>query len=182
MRSRALPLLLLAGCLEVDGVDLVVDLRAGEATATWQNLRGEGAGDLGAADELAQSFASSWFPRAALLEHGLIEDGETLDLWLRLGFERPEELGLGAWDPRHPYRYCPLPDMVIVQTNAGFRDAQGCAVWARGAEVLRLNLRSTRQSGQGHLLEAWRGAQAGAVQPAAEPPGAGEAETPPPPP
>lgn len=160
MKGGPLGLLLATGCLDVDGVDLVVDLPQGVATLTWQNFRGP-ADEVGSLDAmLEQGELTAAFPRATPLGQSFVADGETLDAVVTLRFSAAEELGFGEWDSRHPYRFCPLPLMVITHTNADYRDPQGCAVWASGAQVLRVNLRGTAQSTQPHLLEPWREAHA----------------------
>ena len=154
-------LFLLSACLEVEGVDLVVDLREGQATATYQNFRGAGQEDL---DSLLTNIEDgsylAIFPHASPIEQTLLEDGDTLDLLVRVGFTSTTDLGLGAWDTRRPHRYCPPPDMLITESNARYRDAEGCVIWGRGAKVLRVNMRFVRQSTEDQLLPTWQQAQA----------------------
>ncbi len=136
-------LLLLCGCVDYARVDYVIDLRAGKATITWQDLRGEGRDDLTTllTKLIPEGSFEAEFPRATVLRKEAVPQEGRLDVVVELGLAAPADAGLGAWDRRRPYRLCPPEDAEFTQTNADYRDADGCVVWRRGVGVLRAQAR-----------------------------------------
>lgn len=132
-------LLLLAGCVDYASIDYVIDLRAGKATITYQDLRGEGQDDLATliGKLIPEGNFEAEFPRATVLRKEAVARQGRLDVDVELKLATPSEAGVGRWDARHPYRLCPPEDAVFVETNASFRDADGCVIWEKGARVLR---------------------------------------------
>lgn len=169
MKRASLVLLpLLGGCLEFGGVDMVIDLSAGTATVTWQDFRGESEQDvLDLVEGAIEGDALlSVFPRATVVDRALVEDGDTLDVRYTLSFERPAELGVGAWTAPASHRICPPVGLVVTRANATARDADGCAIWDRRVKVLRVEMAQARGSDSPHLLgpyRAWR--EAGSPRP-----------------
>lgn len=139
MKARLLPLLLLTACVDYVSVDYVIDLRAGRATITYQDLRGEGKDDLVTLIEklIPEGSFEAEFPRATVLRKEPVSRDGRLDVEVELALQTPSQAGLGAWDAALPYRLCPPEDAVFVETNASYRDADGCLIWRRGARVLR---------------------------------------------
>lgn len=134
-----LALLVLTGCVDYASVDYVIDLRAGTATITYQDLRGEGQDDLATLIEklIPEGNFEAEFPRATVIRKEAVAREGRLDVDVELKLASPSQAGIGAWDARLPYRLCPPEDAVFVETNASFRDADGCVIWEKGARVLR---------------------------------------------
>lgn len=138
-RSLLLLLPLLTGCVDYVSVDYVIDLRAGKATITYQDLRGDGQDDFVTlmAKLIPEGSFEAEFPRAEVLRKEAVARDGRLDVDVELRLATPAQVGLGAWDARNPYRLCPPEDAVFVETNASYRDADGCVIWEKGARVLR---------------------------------------------
>ena len=139
---RWLPLLaLLGGCLQFGGVDYVIDLKAGTATLTWRDLRGDGADDfkqlIGPVSR-DRTFAPG-LDGATLVRQEPVANGETLDFVVEATFTDPAQVGLMDWDARHPTRLCPPDNVSVTESNAAYRDADGCLIWRKGTQVLRLH-------------------------------------------
>ena len=159
-RRAAFLAIFLAGCVEFDGMGLVIDLKAGTALATWKGVRGGGEDDFAAlmtqivpGDTLLQLF-----PRATVVGRSVVQTGDALNVELELSFTDPSQMGVRSWNDKHPYRLCPQTGMVITAANADGRDADGCVVWRRGVKVLRADFAVQPRSQQGSLLplhQAW---------------------------
>lgn len=152
--SRALLLLpLLAGCLTYHSVDYVVDLSANKATFTYHDFTGDGQDDFDSfVENLGSGQLIAEFPKATLLSIEPVAEGEHLDVVVALGFTDPYDVGIRPWDKRTPYRFCAPNHLVITETNADFRDPDGCAVWKRGAKILRIRAEQASSSGDPSLL------------------------------
>ena len=150
--------LALGGCVEVDGMDYVIDLDAHRATVTYQNLHGDEDDDLKElmTKVLPGDTLKEPFPRAKIESRELVEDGETLDIRLSIPVSSPSDLSISRWDNDHPYRLCPAKGMVFTSANADARDADGCLIWANGAKVLRAHAEMLKQATTAHLLKRYK--------------------------
>jgi hypothetical protein len=140
MRHLLLPVLLLtAGCVDYVSVDYVIDLRAATASVTYQDLRGDGHDDFVTlmARLIPEGTFEAEFPRATVQRKEAVAREGRLDVDVELSLPDPGAARVGAWDAAAPYRLCPPEGAVFVETNASWRDADGCAVWRKGTKVLR---------------------------------------------
>lgn len=156
---RFLPLVWLAGCVEVDRVDIVVDVRERTIVLTYRDVRGDD-GDLKTlvTTLFEDGTFTSPMPRATLVSQELVPRGAGLDVDVKMTFERPSDASLHAWDARFPYRFCPPADLVVTETNATAKDDQGCVLWRKGTRTLRVTAHHARPPTSGSLLpqfQAW---------------------------
>jgi len=172
-RLLLLPLLLATGCVDYVSVDYVIDLRAGKATVTYQDLRGDGHDDFVTlvTKLIPEGNFEAEFPRATVVRKGPVAREGRLDVDVELSLPDPGAARVGAWDASAPYRLCPPEGAVFVETNASFRDADGCAIWRKGVRVLRAQAVMQTEPTNGSLLgefQSWDAA--GRPELSAEPP------------
>ena len=176
---RLLPLILVltAGCVDYVSVDYVIDLRAHKATITYQDLRGDGHDDFVTlmTKLIPEGNFEADFPRATVTrKEPVVRDGR-LDVDVELSLPDPGAARLGAWDEAAPYRLCPPEGAVFVQTNASWRDADGCVIWQKGTRTLRAQAVMQAVPTSGSLLgefQHWDAAgrpDLGVEQPKADP-------------
>lgn len=175
---RALPLLLLlTGCLDYARVDYVIDLRSGRATITYQDLTGDGQQDFAAlvTNLVPGNSFEAEFPKATVLRREVVPKDGRLDVEIELQLEDPSQAGVRAWDHKRPYRLCPPEDASFAETNATYRDADGCVIWEKGTKVLRA-VAITRGPREGESLlpyfQRWEAEGRPELSPPAPPEGA----------
>lgn len=152
-RGLLVLLLALSGCVSFREVDFVVDLAAQTATYTYRDFTGS-AGDL---NEFVQDFLqgdalTSAFPAATVQSVAPVVQGEDLDVVVTLAFTDPYQVGIRPWDKRTPYRFCAPDGLVIVESNADFRDPDGCVVWKKGVKTLRVHALQSNRTDDPSLL------------------------------
>lgn len=153
-RLFPLTLLLATGCVDYVSVDYVIDLRAATATVTYQDLRGDGSDDFVTlmTKLIPEGNFEAEFPRATVIRKEAVARDDHLDVDVVLSLPDAGAARVGAWDASAPYRLCPPEDAVFVETNASFRDADGCAIWRKGTRVLRARAVMQSVPGNGSLL------------------------------
>lgn len=169
-RAPLMFLLVLAGCVQFRSVDFVVDLNAQKATFTYRDFTGNGEDDLESFvnDVLGGGQLTAEFPKAQVQRVEPVPNGEQLDVVVELGFTDPYAVGIRPWDKRTPYRFCAPEGLVITETNADFRDPDGCAVWRKSAKVLRVHAEHPAASGDPSLLTLFQGWDAAGRPPIAD--------------
>jgi hypothetical protein len=156
--KRTWLLVLLAGCVEVDRVDIVVDTRAHTATLSYRDVRGDGDNDLKnlMTTLLKDGTFTAPMPRARVVSEEVVPREGRLDVDVKLTFDDPSQASVHTFDDRHPFRLCAPPGMLITETNGAAKDEQGCVVWAKGARVLRAAAHNVRPVTGGSLLPAFQ--------------------------
>ena len=170
--------LTLGGCLELDGVDYVIDLasRTGRVTIHGIGTDGTVGGvvDDKTAENEADDFKSlmddyvngdgsigglanglgfkAWEVRA----RRVVDTGGALDGEIAFAFSGPADLRLASYDRARPSLWCPPEDLHVVRANASFRTREGCLVWNADVNVLRVELKKTHAGKVRSLLARWR--------------------------
>ena len=124
MRPRILLTLLAAGCVEYRGYSFVVDLPKQTATLTFRDVRGDGDGDLKSlvTEILPGKAMLAELPGATAKDRRLVAEGEVLNAVADVTFKDATDVGVGAWDAKQPYRYCPMPGFTVTAANATWRE------------------------------------------------------------
>lgn len=156
--------LLLSSCLEVKGILLRFDLKAGTGEITYVDIRSSEAADV------QEDFASLLTehlhgkeleedrPRLFAISRELHEvDGE-LHGTVRFRFSDPAAAGIYQHDKRSPWIYCIEGSSKIARTNGtDISDVlDGCVAWDRKQTVLEVELAGTERSATtAPLLATW---------------------------
>lgn len=133
--------LALSGCFAYTSVDYTLDVAARRVKIVYCDLRGSDRDDFVSLmkDVSTGDAFHSAFPKATVSRQEVVPNAQTLEVQVDLQGSSPADLGLQPWDKAAPYRFCPPDNLVITATNAAYRDADGCAVWMKGARVLRVH-------------------------------------------
>lgn len=161
-RLAGLALFALTGCYEYDRVEWVIDTSAHSATVRLADLRSGQERDSSQLNSVLSGLVQGTgieerFPGAEVVRKELVPNGDQLDFVASLRIDDPSDLLLARWDERRGWRFCPSePGMVIVESNAAWRDAAGCVVWRRSARVLRVIERQPTPASPFSLLSAYQ--------------------------
>ena len=168
----------LGGCLELEGVDYVIDLASQTGRVTIHGIGSDGTvggivddsqdateaddfkslmDDYARGDSALAGLASGLgFKTWQVQARRLVDAGARLDGEIAFGFAGPADLHLASYDRARPYLWCPPEDLHVVRANASFRTREGCLVWSAAVKTLRIELQKTHAGKVRSLLARWR--------------------------